>query len=210
MIGIGLPNTLGCVSANVPDDGNTSGRQVSGMPNRFNESSSQVSPCMSRNMVRLALDTSVKCGTWPAVLPEASRHSWSISQASTFPNAISPRSARFLISWSAKLSSIHSIFVAEKYGSMTRPVVDQTLGPWPASTSSPHLWAVRLSCHTIALAMGVPVRRSQATVVSRWTAIPMAAIDSLLPGARATASRATPMVASAISVGSCSTQPGRG
>ena len=69
---------------------------------------------MSSNMVRLAFDTSVRCGTVPLELRFVSRQSWSISQASTLPNAISPRSARALTFGSARFSSIHSIFVAEK------------------------------------------------------------------------------------------------
>ena len=45
--------------------------------------------------------------------------------------------------------------------------------PSPASSSTRS--SVRVSCQTIALCTGVPVRRSHSTVVSRWLVMPMAA-----------------------------------
>ena len=71
-------------------------------------------------------------------------------------------------------SSSHCILVAEKYGSRTRPVRSLTRGRWPASAMARQAAAVRRSCHTMARCSGSPVRRSQATTVSRWLVMPMA------------------------------------
>ena len=79
----------------------------------------------------------------------------------------------------------------------------------PASRSAAQKSAVRRSCQTSARASGSPVCRSQATTVSRWLAMPIAAIRSA-PPARSTMSRAQASVLSQISPASCSTQPGRG
>ena len=73
---------------------------------------------MSHSRVRDALVTSVAC-----VLPPDSRQ---MRKLSTVPNAICPASARARSP--ATLSSIHLIFVAEKYGSSTRPVRARTAG----------------------------------------------------------------------------------
>ena len=60
----------------------------------------------------------------------------------------------------------------------------------------------------MALPYGFPVERSQATAVSRWFVIPMAATSSA-PTA-STTSLSVARTASQISAGSCSTHPGRG
>ena len=47
------------------------------------------------------------------------------------------------------------------------PVAARTAGSWPASRRASQRAAVRRSCHTSARCSGRPVRRSQATTVSR-------------------------------------------
>ena len=69
--------------------------------------------------MRDALETSVAC----------SPVSLKISQASIVPNA----RAAPAFSPALDVSSSHSIFVPEKYGSSTRPVRSRTSGSWPAS-----------------------------------------------------------------------------
>ena len=69
---------------------------------------------------------------------------------------------------------------------------------------------VRVSCHTIALCTGRPVRRSQTIAVSRWFVTPMPArADAAVP-ARERHSWTTDSVLVQISIGSCSTHPARG
>ena len=100
--------------------------------------------------------------------PERSpRDSWSISQASTVPNRTSPFSARACRFGIGRWSSIQRIFVAEKYGSTIRPVRDQMSSASPASLIPLQISAVRWSCQTMAFESGLPVDRSQMTVVSR-------------------------------------------
>jgi hypothetical protein len=108
------------------------------------------------------------------------------------------------------LSSSQAILVPEKYGSSTRPVLARIVCSAPAARSSAHIPAVRRSCHTMALASGVPVCRSQSKVVSRWLAMPAATISVACTPAFSTASRATSHWVAKISLGSCSTQPGWG
>jgi hypothetical protein len=74
---------------------------------------------------------------------------------------------------------------------------------------------VRVSCHTIALPYGRPVRRFQTTAVSRWFAIPIAARSRAVRRrpprtAEFSAVLMTALVRSQISIGLCSTQPGLG
>ena len=80
----------------------------------------------------------------------------------------------------------------------------------PAARSSLHIAAVRRSCQTMALAIGVPVCRSHSTVVSRWLVMPAATISLACTPAFSSASRATSHWLAKISFGSCSTQPGCG
>jgi hypothetical protein len=79
-----------------------------------------------------------------------------------------------------------------------------------ARASSSTRASVRVSCQTIAGATGIPVRRSHTTVVSRWLAMPIAAIwlASIPPRERARGT--TFSTFRQISMASCSTQPGRG
>jgi hypothetical protein len=48
----------------------------------------------------------------------------------------------------------------------------------PASRSASQKSAVRRSCQTMALWIGLPVLRSQTSVVSRWLVMPMAAMSA--------------------------------
>ena len=70
--------------------------------------------------------------------------------------------------------------------------------------------SVRVSCHTIALAYGRPVRRFHTTVVSRWLVRPSAARSSGFRLVVFSTVWMTALVRSQISTGLCSTQPGRG
>ena len=49
-------------------------------------------------------------------------------------------------------------------------------GSWPCWRSAAQASAVRRSCQTMALWIGLPVARSQTTVVSRWLVMPIAAM----------------------------------
>jgi hypothetical protein len=60
------------------------------------------------------------------------------------------------------------------------------------------------------VAQRLPVRRFQTTVVSRWLVMPMAAISVAAAPAPESASCAVANWLLQISIGSCSTQPGRG
>ena len=101
---------------------------------------------------------------------------------------------------------IHSSFVAEKYGSGTRPVRARTR----SAGSSAQRSAVRRSCQTMAGWTGRPVRRSHTTVVSRWFVIPRANTSAGRILASASACRADSSTLAQISSGSCSTRPGAG
>ena len=123
---------------------------------------------MSNIMVRDAFDRSVTC-TRPPVRFQSSHES-------TVPKASSPRPAAALAP--STLSSIHLTLVAEKYGSMTSPVLSRTGRSQPDSVSSSHRPAVLRHCQTMALWMGWPVLRSQTSAVSRWLVMPRAAIST--------------------------------
>ena len=85
-----------------------------------------------------------------------------------------------------------------------------TAASWPSSRSRAQIPAVRRSCQTIARCSGMPVRRFQTSVVSRWLVMPMAAIASAPIPAFATASRQVAATVDQRSSGSCSTHPERG
>ncbi len=155
------------------------------------------------SMVRLALVTSVMCRP-PAGPPVR----FQISQLSIVPNSTSPSSARCRSpsTW----SNSQRMRGAEKYvegGRQQRRRKNSSPGRFLRSSTS---GAVRVSCQTIALPSGVPVRRSHSTVVSRWLAIPMAATSSGLTSACESACGTTRCKVCQISTASCSTHPGRG
>ncbi len=85
-------------------------------------------------------------------------------------------------------------------------VADQVAGGRHRVSSSQRS-AVRRSCQTMARWRGSPVRRSQTTMVSRWSVMPMAATGS---SSVATSSASVAVTAAQISAASCSTQPGPG
>ena len=66
----------------------------------------------------------------------------------------------------------------------------RNLGSRPAARSASQVSAVRRSCQTMALAIGVPLR-SQTIVVSRWLLMPMAATCAAFAPILLSASRAT-------------------
>src|SRR5437763_5058372 len=82
--------------------------------------------------------------------------------------------------------------------------------PLPDRSSAAAMRSVRVSCQTIALQYGRPVRRFHTTVVSRWLVMPSAARSRWVRSALFSAVSITARVRSQISVGLCSTQPGLG
>ena len=102
---------------------------------------------MSSSRLRLALVASLAC-----TLPPVSRHS---RKHSMVPAASAPFSAaaRLPATW----SRIQAILVPEKYGSRIRPVLAVTSSSCPARFSSSQRSAVRRSCQTMALWIGLPV-----------------------------------------------------
>src|SRR3954447_26275148 len=183
-----------CVWPNLPLDGITVGSADMGTPNRSHNSADYRSPRMSNSIVRLALVTSV---AWTS--PPVRRQ---ISQESMVPSASSSSTGI------SRLDNSHSNLVAEKYGSSTSPVVSRISGRWPAARSASQRSAVRLSCQTMAAPYGFPVRRFQATTVSRWLVLPIAATTP--PPASVPTSVNVACTTAQISSASCSTQPGRG
>ena len=85
-----------------------------------------------------------------------------------------------------------------------------TAGSWPAARSAAQASAVRRSCQTMALWIGLPLTRSQTIVVSRWLVMPMPAMSLAATPAFAIASRTVATTLDQISSGSCSTHPGAG
>src|SRR5207249_186781 len=100
----GMPSA---VTPNRPLDGRTSGSTDIGTPNRSHSSSDHANVRMSNKEVRLAFETSVACRA-PAV-------SFQINQASMVPTATSGPAV------TPPSVNSHANFVAEKYGSSTRP-----------------------------------------------------------------------------------------
>ena len=101
-------------------------------------------------------------------------------------------------------------FSGGKIGSSSRPVFSVTLASLPAFFIKAQMSAVRRSCQTMALWIGLPVARSQMIAVSRWLVMPIA--TGILPRDRASATMAevTSTVVCQISSGLCSTQPSAG
>src|SRR4030042_1156198 len=141
-----------------------SGSIFLGMPKICSSSLSHDRSWILNRRVLLALLTSVTY-----LLPCVSLQT---SQVSTVPNASLPFSACSLAE--GTLSSIHFIFVAEKYGSSTSPVFLRIMGSIPWFLSWSQIPAVRRSCQTIALYTGLPVSLSHTSVVSRWLVMPLA------------------------------------
>ena len=102
-----------------PRGGHDIRQQRGGTPNSAQSSRPTRRSPMSSSSVREAFVTSVTC-TRPPV-------SFQSSQESTVPQASSPASARARAPFT--LSRIHAILVAEKYGSIERPVRSRTSAP---------------------------------------------------------------------------------
>ena len=177
-----------------PLESTTSGRLASETPKTSAISSLHSPRPRSNSSVRDAFDASVR---WSR---PADRRA--MSQESTVPAAAAAAPSMF--------RSAHASFVAVKYGSRTRPVTSRTRSSWPTSRRRRQSSAVRRSCQTIAGAIGSSVRRFHSTSVSRWLVMPIAATSRALAPAALSASRALCWTAAQISLGSCSTQPGRG
>ncbi len=185
------------------DDERISGRIARGTPMAASSSSSQASDARSISIVRLALVTSV---TWtPPVGPPVrfQMHHESIVPTSSRPSSSAARTP-------GTLSSIQRIFGPAKYVASGSPVRERKRSGPSSRARSATSRSVRVSCQTIALPMGSPVVRSQATVVSRWFVMPMAARSAGETPALANAPRMTSPTRSRISAASCSTQPARG
>ena len=171
-IGTAPPSRPGSVSPSTPDVGTIVGSSARGISNNSSSESFQCLVCRSNSIVREALLGSVAC-TRPAV-------SFQASHVSIVPKASSPRRARSRAP--GMLSSSHSSFVAEKYASSTRPVRAWMSAARPCSSKARQRSWVRRSCQTMALASGLPVERSQRTVVSRWLVMAIARICAAVTG----------------------------
>ena len=88
---------------------------------------------------------------------------------------------------------------------MRSPVVSLMYPSMPAARRRSHSGAVRRHCHTMALHTGMPVTASQATVVSRWLVMEMAAMSRARMPACSTAWRMAYSVVCRICTASCST-----
>ncbi len=81
------------------------------------------------------------------------------------PKINSPCSA--LLLEPGMFSRIQAILVAEKYASITRPVLRRIVFSMPAFFICSQIGVVRRHCHTMALDTGRPVWRSHKREVSR-------------------------------------------
>ena len=156
-IGIDAPNHPSSTSPKTPDDVRTCGNIARGTLNILSSSSDHSPVVISKRSVRLAFVTSVAC-----TRPPVNRH---MRKQSTVPNRTSPRSQRSLKP--EYFSNKCMIFVAEKYGSIRRPVRRRTSGSRPSPLSRSQIGADTRLCHTMAGATGFPVDRSHKMVVSR-------------------------------------------
>ncbi len=177
-----------------------SGSDRPSSPKRRRSPASHVRVLMSRSIVRLALETSV-ANTRPPV-------SFQTSQASIVPAMSVPDSRACRARDECRTS--HASLLAEKYGSSLSPVRSRIVASWPPRASSLQIPTPRSSSQTGALFTGSPVRRSQATMVSRWF---VRARQTRSPGS-APAFSTTRSTASTVflksSAGSCSTSPAPG
>ena len=91
---------------------------------------------------------------------------------------------------------------------MTSPVLAWIISVRPFALRESQKEAVRRSCHTMALQIGLPEAASQTMVVSRWLVMPMATISQ--PRTCATASLTAARTEDRMSRGFCSTHAWRG
>ena len=140
------------------------------MPIASRVAGSQASVRRSISIVRLALVTSV---TWTPPFGPPVR--FQITHVSGVPKSRSPASARARAP--GTLSRIQRILGPEKYVASGSPQEARKRSP-PRSLAAaqPRISvSVRVSCHTIAFATALPVRRSQQIAGSRWFVTPTAA-----------------------------------
>jgi len=90
------------------------------------------------------------------------------------------------------------------------PALCLITSPRPSRSRAAAIRSVLVSCHTIAWPYGRPVRRFHTTVVSRWLVRPSAARSLACSLLAVSTVLMTAQVRSQISMGLCSTQPGRG
>ena len=157
----------------MPLDGRTSGSIARGTSNSASTSGSQSRVCRLNNCVREAFVWSQAC-TDPPVR-------FHVSQLSMVPAHSSPFAARRRPSGSE--SSSQRILLAEKSGSIVRPVRCSSKGRAPLRRSSSQKGAVRRHCHTITGPSGAPVARSHTSTDSRWLLMPTASTE--MPGTHA-------------------------
>ena len=158
---------------------------------------SQVLLFILNNIVLLAFVASVK---WCCPLV-----SFQIKKVSTVPNN------KLLDFWSFfeifTFSKIHLILVAEKYGSINKPVFLLKIFSYFFCLSfSQYSW-VLLSCQTIALYTGLPVFLFHRIVVSLWLVIPILNIFPFSRDAFLITFFKALRVVNQISFGLCSTHP---
>ena len=185
------------------EDSRICGSIARGTPKNPSSSSSQSKVSRSISMVRLALVTSVTCT--PPSGPPVRCHS---SHVSAVPKIASPRSAASRAP--STCSRIHCSLPPEKYVAGGSPARCRIVSPRPSRSNAAAIPSVRVSCQTIALCSGRPVRRSHTKVVSRWLVMPTAARSPASIRALPSAVWTTAEVRSQISTGLCSTQPARG
>ena len=170
------------------------------MSKTSSSSSSQSSVARSMSMVRLALVTSVTCSRLrPPVRFQISQDSMVPKRASPRLGALRAGPARGRAASELGGGEVGGQRQAGRRGDLRRGVGE--VGDEPA---------VRVSCQMIARASGRPVCRSQRTVVSRWLAMPMAAMSSAVRPACAQRLGHHPPHVRQISAASCSAHPGRG
>mmetsp|Transcript_19270 Transcript_19270/g.60042 ORF Transcript_19270/g.60042 Transcript_19270/m.60042 type:complete len:207 (+) Transcript_19270:981-1601(+) len=183
------------------EEGTMVGSIIAGTPNVSSSLASHCSECTFMRSVREALDTSVTCAVRPV--------KFQMSHVSTVPKRAVPASAASRRP--GTFSSSHTSLVAEKYGTIGRPVCARKWS-FPLrkrAATARAISSVRVSFHTMALCSGMPVVLSHTMVVSRWLVMPIALSS---PGriAPPSALSITSRVLSQISSGSCSTQPALG
>ena len=180
-------------------EGSTSASAERGTP-KVSQSSSLHRPlAISRSCVRQALDGSVaNACSWVSL---KTSHESMVPSARVPRSAASPTAGTFLMSQAS--------FAAEKYGESGMPERARTRsassGRSVESLSQRSL--ARPHCHTIALASGSRVSRSQARQVSRWLEMPTARTSPAVTPAPLHTSRETARTLVMISSGSCSTHP---
>ncbi len=123
---------------------------------------------ISNSSVRAALVASVAC-----TLPPVSRQSRKLS---TVPKASRPGSGRRRARRRRGRAARRSWWRRNTDRAAARCVA-AIAGSWPAARSAAQASAVRRSCQTMALWIGLPVARSQTIVVSRWLVMPIAAMS---------------------------------